>query len=414
MRARQVIAVVLVAALVVPVSGVSASPVYQTGDAGGSGASDSGTDSFGNYSRLYIDGGYEDLRLKPGESDSLTVTVENIDDDTVTLDPHVVADNPRARPIPDEWFSVSVSDESLSPDEDTEITLSVDVPADATIGDYRSRLALTDETVAAPGRPPRPVHSVTLHVDVWREPTVHLRSDTHMHTQVRAGGTHTHEVVVENTGDTAVPLAPTFEEGQFRGPPGRTAADRSWFEIDAPPEIGPGEQATVEITVQPPADATRDRYDATLMLGVEDPARDDRDDYWQRVRLNFQVWTPPSEPFTETFDVRPGTERVELQLNPHAPPHRGSDGTDRPGFNVTFTAPDGSTVPAERVRVTDRGSVGLSDTHSPVETQGEYAIRNRGTEFVYAVDDPTAGTWTVDMMPDNTVGFQYEVIRHEG
>lgn len=35
------------------------------------------------------------------------------------------------------------------------------------------------------------------------------------------------------------------------------------------------------------------------------------------------------------------------------------------------------------------------------------------TEFVYRVDDPDPGEWTLRVTPENTVGFSYDLTRDE-
>lgn len=84
-------------------------------------------------------------------------------------------------------------------------------------------------------------------------------------------------------------------------------------------------------------------------------------------------------------------------------------------FDVEFVTPDGSTVEAERVRVSGRGFVDMTgDRGDQVTREGEdYAVRGNGQQFVYHVARPTAGTWTVRIMPHNTVGFGYEIVRDE-
>lgn len=421
MRTRPILSVLLIIAVLVSVAGASAVSVSQAddGDSGGSDsasgsgdASESGDDA--NYTRLYVEDRYKHLRLKPGETDSVTVTVENVDEEEVEIDLQVVAAHPGARPIPEEWVTIDASKTTLAPDEEVEITVEMVVPEDADVGGYRLQLALTDERITYPGRPPRPVHGVAVNLDVWREPTVRLLSGRYLHTQVEGGESFTHEIVIENTGDEAVPLSPEFEPKRNHGHSEESTADRSWFEIDAPNEIKPGEKAIVKVTITPPADAERGHYNAELDLGIKDPTRDERDTHWQRVRLNFQVWKQPDEPFTTTFQVSHDAEDITLKLAPRSVHYLGTvTDTEPVSFDVEFVAPNGSTIEAERVEVTNRGFVDLTGEHSPRTTDNAYAVRSDGQEFVYRVENPNAGTWGARIMPHNTIGFRYEIVRTE-
>lgn len=423
MQIRTILSVLVVVGLLVPVAGASGAPASQPLDqaspstATAEGESSTGTASesseTANYTRLYLDDRYRHLRLKPGQNDSVTVTVQNVDEESVTISPQLVRPNPGARPLEDEWVTITVPETTLAPEESVDVTVSVAVPEDAELGDFRTQLAYTDETIAYPGQPERPVHSTALNTDVWKEPTVRIRSGNRLHTQIEAGEGFRHQIVIDNTGDEAVPLAPEFEdERRHRYPPGNTV-ERSWFEIDAPNEIQPGETALVNVTITPPADADRGRYDAELDLGLKDSARAERDVYWQQVNLNFQVWKQPEDPFESTFEVGEDTSNLSLKLSPRD--SRSSGDSDQVRFDVSFVSPDGSTVTAERVRVRDRGFVDLTgDRRDRFADAGEdYSVRSSGQEFVYRVDDPVAGTWTVQIMPHNTVGFGYDIVRDE-
>ena len=288
------------------------------------------------------------------------------------------------------------------------------MPDDAEIGDYRGTIAFTDETVQYPGRPPQPIHSVSLSVTVWQEPTVQLNSETHIYTHLQAGETITREISVSNTGDEAVPVNPKVntENRRHRRPGGRTTIDRSWVRIEDPNEIAPGETETIELTVEPPADAERGDYSATVDLGLTDPARNADNTYWQEVDLNFQVWTAPEEPFETSFSVSETTSNATLELTANQRRRAGEESQDA-SFDVTFVAPDGREIDAERASLTDSGSVNLGAQRPRETTDGTYAARGGQQTFTYRLDAPTAGEWSVRIMPEDTIDFSYEITRDE-
>lgn len=426
MHTRRILSLLLVAGLIVSAGGTTA--MAQTDSATGiertatasSTAAEQGSDqstSPENYTRLYIEDGYTHLRLKPGESDSVNVTVENGEETSVTLSPRVVIPPRGQPPVEKDWVSIDATDTTLASGETREFEITVSVPEDAEIRRYGGMVAFTDETIRYPGRPPRPVHGVSLNVEVWKEPTVTIQSERYIHSQVKAGDSFTKEITIENTGEQAVPLNPQVNTEQRRRHGYMTSSgdqetlDRSWISVDAPSEVRAGETETVSITVSPPANAKRGDYSTEVELGLKDPARPERDSYWQRIDLNFQVWTQPEEPFETTFAVSEDTTNATLTLrtNRHRP---GSSSADA-DFDVTFVSPYNNEIDAERVQVTDSGRVTLGDERRPGISDGTYGTEGSEQTFTYRLDSPSDGTWSVRIMPENTMDFEYEITRDE-
>jgi len=414
MNARTITAVAVAAVLVVSAAGATAlaqpnSPAADSPAVADSAAQQS--DGATNYTRLYVDDQYKNLRLKPGESDTVTITVENGEDEAVTLSPHLFVPPRGERPLNDEWLSIGADDLEIGAGEEREFDVTVSVPESAEINRYGGEIALTNETISYPGRPAQPVNGVSLSVEVWQEPNVRVLSDTYVHSQVQAGDSFTREFVVENTGDQAVPVSPELvTEERYRPNSGRDTLERSWVEFEAPNEIAPGETATISVTVTPPGDADRGDYRAELDLGLKDPARPDDSSYWQRVSVRFQVWTQPDEPFETSFEVSERAENVTLDLS--ASRYRSAN-SEPASFDVTFVAPNGTEVAAERVSVTNRGSVDLGGSRRRATTDGTYANSGESQTFAYRLPDPDAGEWSVRIMPENAMQFSYDITRNE-
>ena len=422
MQTRTLVFVLVVVGLATATGAVTAMPQAdsattpaQTAAGGGAGGGDTATDP-GNYTRLYISDQYRNLRLKPGESDTVSVTVENGEDEAVDLSPRLATPPTRSQPpLNAEWVSIEADDTTLDAEESRSFDVTVEVPDDAEIGQYGGMIAFTDETMQYPGRPPQPIHSATLDVEVWQEPTVEIQSDTHVYTQLKAGETFSRELTIRNTGEEAVPVNPQLNsENAYRaGPAGRATLDRSWVTIDAPSEIAPGETDTVEISVSPPADADRGDYNAQIDLGINDPARANDHSYWQRVDLSFQLWTEPDEPFETSFDVSESTTNATLELtSSHRP--RANDGDTNADFDVTFVAPDGREIDVARERLTDTGHVNLGAQRPGTATDGTYAASGGQRTFTYRLNDPQSGEWSVRIMPENTISFEYDLTRETG
>lgn len=364
------------------------------------------------YTKLYIDTENNHPELNPGDSDTFTITVQNGEDAAVTVDPHAYVPPVGENRIKASWVTID-GDTTIDAGETAEFTVTVSVPEDVTSGYHRGQIAFTNETVTYPGRPARPLHAASINVRVWREPTVDIVSGTYLRGQIEVGSSVTKQIVIKNAGDEAVPVNPQFisEPNHCRGDC-PSSVDPAWVDIDAPNQIAPGETKTVTVTVSPPTSADRGRYDGTIDLGLKDPARDDRNNYWQEVRMNFEVWSQPDDPLERSFQVSDRTDEVTLTLSPRSYPHGSAD--ERSSFDVVFVSPDGTTIPAKRVQLSERGFVDLSSSHDDTAVQqGDYAIRSGTRQFVYRVDDPAAGTWRVKIMPSNTIGFSYDLVRNE-
>lgn len=383
--------------------------------------SDDGNATDTNYTRLYVDDEYRHLELKPGESETFEVTVENGEDDPVEITPGLFLPRVGDRPVEEGWITIEPGQSTLEPDAEQTVTVTVSVPEDAELGEYRGAVRFTDETIQYPGRPPRPVHAASFRVRVQQDPTVFVRPLNRGHRQIKAGDSYTYSVRINNTGDEAVPLDPTLRLREDRHPrPGAApSADRSWFTIDAPSQVSAGGSATVEVTVDVPEDASRDSYTAELDLGLRDPARPDGRDHWQRARIRFEVWKQPDQPFEKAFDVSEGTESVTVELS--AGDRRNADG-EPASFDVVLVGPDDETVEPERIETTNRGHVDLSGDrrhyrYAPADgaSASGSAYSDRGGERVvrYRLDSPSEGEWTLQVMPEDTVRFRYEIIRNE-
>ncbi|NHN59936.1 MULTISPECIES: hypothetical protein [Halorussus] len=365
-----------------------------------------------DYTKLYVESDYDYPELKPGESTTFNVTVANREDSEVELDPHVYVPPVGENLLEKSWVSIE-GDSTVAPGGETKFTVTVSVPESAEMGHYSGQVAFTNETVTYPGRPARPVHAAGVNVRVWKQPTVDIVSGTYLRGQVEAGDTTTKQIVIENKGDQAVPLSPQFQSERNRYGSSSSQVDPAWVDIDAPSRIGAGETATVTVTFSPPEDADSNRYRGELDLGLKDPNRDDDNNYWQRVSMNFDVWNQPDEPFETSFDVSEDAQNVTLTLSPRSGYGTSGD-SDPANFDVTFVKPDGTTVDAERVRVSDSGYVDLSESNNPnTQKQGEYSYRSGGQQFVYRIDDPEAGSWDLQVMPEDVIGFSYEITRNE-
>jgi len=411
MNRSTILPLLLAVVLLVPVAAAGVTPQTNSSQPASADVSSQQNDSPTNYTQLYVEEQYRSLELKPGESETVSVDVENGEDKAITIKPHLYTHTLGEPPINEEWVSISDEELTLEKGETKTVDATVEIPEDADLGRYSGSLAFTDEMVSYPGGPARPVHAANLNLEVSKQPTVTIKSGSYEHTQVKAGDTTSHEIIIENTGDQAVPLNPqvNIQDGARR-PSASQSLEKSWFDITAPTELSPGETTTVEVTISPPSDADRGRYNAEIDLGIQDPARSDRNGYWQQIDLNVEVWEEPTDPFEQEFTVADDVEDVTLTLS--ARNRYQTDDSPSPGFDVTFISPNGTEIDAERVERSTSGSVSLAERDSRSQLQdGEYSTGSAQQEFVYRITDPEAGNWSAEIMPENVMEFQYDITR---
>lgn len=368
-----------------------------------------------DYIRLYVEDEYRNLDLKPGESESFSVTVENGEDSAIELSPHVfVPKMGNVRPVKPSWVTIGSGDRTLEPDEEREFEISVDVPETADLANYRGTIAFTNATVSYENRPPRPVHTARFSLNVYKEPIVRITSGDYLNAQVEAGETVERTITINNTGEQAVPLNPQFQIDSHRrhaGGPDRKL-QRSWIDIDAPSQVPAGETVDVTVTIEVPENAATGYYDKEFTLGLKDPHRQDEDQYWQRIDLSLQVWKQPQQPFETTVSVRDSTESVSLTVTSHRY-DRGQEQseTEQPTFDVVFVSPNGTAVTPEQVSLKTSGSVSLADDRRRGGSDGTYATDGPNYEMTYRVSDPVAGDWSVKIMPHNAMNFRYDIVQ---
>jgi hypothetical protein len=418
MQVRRITIALLAVSLLAPTAAAATTPADSapTTPVDSTVASTVATNESSDQVRLYIESNYPQLEVKPGGTDSFTITVQNGDDHAVDLTPHVfVPEMGTGRLVKPEWVTIEPGDVTLDPDEERTFDVTVDVPDGADLARYSGAIAFTDATVSYPNQPPRPVHYAGFSLSVYREPIVRITRGRYLDARVQVGETVTRTITIENTGDQSVPLSPTLDVGTRGYYPGanRHELQRSWLDIDAPSQVPAGESVDVTVTVDVPDDADPGDYDTELSLGLKDPHRRDDDSYWQRIDLGLDVWEQPEQAFETTVQVDNATESMSITVDASLYTRRSADSED-PSFDVVFVAPNGTVVTPEQLERTQSGGVTLGDGHRGSTDENGYATRSAEYTVSYRVDAPQSGEWTVRIMPHNVMEFGYEISQQTG
>lgn len=369
------------------------------------------------YTHLKISPDREHLRMQPGESEEITVTVATNADDEVYAAPHLVILPFEDNPIESDWIEITPACVNISSESKQEYTIVVEVPDDAEIGHYHATIAFTDDAVGE-GPYPKHLNTLRLSLEVWMPPKVQILTP-YIHDRIEAGRTYNYTIELENTGDDPIAIDPeTLDEDRrhhgYMIPAPAFGSDA--ITITAPDEIEADATATVKVQIAVPDDA-RGRYEGSIDLNIDDPGIRE---YEGRVHLSFEVIRYPTEPFVRHFNVSDDA-KITIEITAHN--WRVTD--VEPLFVVNLIDPDGNSVDIGRTMKTHKGSVsfgfggkmGLPHLSYPMPVppgmtidavEGSYSETGAKYTETYTADCAT-GTYELRILPENTERFEYVV-----
>ncbi|MDY6893383.1 MAG: hypothetical protein SVO26_06695 [Chloroflexota bacterium] len=372
----------------------------------------------GNYTQIQITPRYQHLRLQPGESAEFEVTAKNLEDaDSIATQPHVVIQPYSEYILYKSWITITPSEAEIAAEAEQEYTVEVAIPEDADIGYYNASIAFTDEEIQTPYPAPYPlyINSIDLSIDVWKMPSVQI-STSYIHDRVEAGESQTYSILLENISDNAISLDPQFGGGDMYyitsssysyGP---SMLPEEWVSIVSPGEIAAHSQATIEVNVNIPSDA-KGYYEAQISLNIDDPALQEWD---QMVHFNLEVWEQPTTPYSKEFTANEGdTITIEVSANQYQwERYNGIGQGETPSFEVTLVSPDGEALNPEAAKKVIHEQVNLGMSYLPpweISGAGIYQLGNTQYSEQYVIDAATSGTWTLEILPQNTESFEYTI-----
>jgi uncharacterized membrane protein len=152
--------------------------------------------------------------MKPGDSESFTVTVINNDNKTIELKPRILITPYTQYFMNESWISTNPSEMSLKSGEKEEFEVKVSIPTDANVGSYAVLVAFTDKV---PEGDVAGIYSnfpgtIQLNVQVWIPPAVQVLTP-YVSDLVEAGKNYTYEVKLKNTGNQDLAISPKLTEG---------------------------------------------------------------------------------------------------------------------------------------------------------------------------------------------------------
>jgi len=377
-----------------------------------------------NLKMLRIDPRHAHIELMPGESEEFTVTVVNPNNETVLVNPIIVEEPYSEYIFDDTWVTITPASVELEADGgEEEFTIAIAIPDDADLGDYGVMIAFTDDAKPNPFPEPEPypsyINTLNLYVEVWKPPVVQILP-YRIRDRVEPGNGYDYAITLKNTGDCDIELDPEIVDVRRYGwhdtPP---AFENDAITIDAPASVPANETATVSVHLEVPAGA-KGRYNGEINLGIDDPSMGHWDEEGGTVRLRFEVWGQPTEPFLKAFAIdadAPITILVESRKHKWSGMYRinGGDGSDcEPHFNLTLKGPDGTATLAQTT-VTYHGAVSLSG----ISKYGYAPPGEMGLDEVYNEDytsyteeylaNGTIGNWELGILPHYVEEFEYTI-----
>nr|QNO50679.1 hypothetical protein FFGHKCHG_00033 [Methanosarcinales archaeon ANME-2c ERB4] len=377
-----------------------------------------------NFSKLRISPRSDWIEMMPGDSKEITVTVKNIDNRTISIDPEVII-SPRSEYVFDEdWIVMRPVVAELKPDFEEEFSFMVEIPAGAECGRYNVQVAFTDEMEQMPYLTPRPHHinAFRLMVGVWKPPVIRVLP-SHIHDRVESDRGYDYQIYIENVGEKNVGIDPEMSDDGWYYELYSTAPafENDAITVDAPSVVPAGGNATVNLHLSVPAGA-KGRYHGELDLNIDDPAMAHEWYGETSVHLSFEVWTQPTEPFVKAFttetDARIAIELVSNWWGRYGTCRSGSSHDEDPFFDVALAGPNGAAV-LNLTRIVIRGSVNLggSDCIPPPpgllwETGGDDVYneeRGEYREHYIAATGSPIGDWELEILPHYVEEFEYTI-----
>ena len=373
-----------------------------------------------DYTNLQISPRDEWFRIKPGGEKEFTVKVKNKENESVFTSPRLEPMLYGEYFLEEEWITFEPGSAEIESEEVQEYIVTVKIPEDAEIGDYRTQIVFTNDTISTPyllPYLPQP-NAIILSIDVW-EPQKIVIQPSYIHGMVEAGQTKEYQIRLENKGDEAIAISPEIGEEEYMYEPYENSIPDEWLTIDAPAAVDANSTATVNVTVNVPADA-KGGYEGCIKLNIDDSAteRFGRD---CEVHISLDVWKQPTTAYQQNFTVKQGQNfSVVISASQRGYDNygEGAEETEEPSFNVSLAlagleGEDMTPEPSKTVKtvgVSLGSDYGMSYVQLEEETSEEaYHVSHIEYSETYMVTNATGGVWTLKILPKNTDSFEYTI-----
>jgi hypothetical protein len=364
-----------------------------------------------DYTKLQISPRDKWFQIKTGGEKKFSVKVKNKENESVFTSPRLETMSYTAYFIENEWITFEPSSAEIESEEVQEYIVTVKIPEDAEIGDYSTQIVFTNDTISMlyPLLFPTYANSLMLSIYVWEPQKIFIRP-SYINGMVEAGQTKEYRIRIENKGDEAISISPEIGGEEYVYGFYENMIPNEWLTIYAPATVDANSTATVNVTVEVPADA-RGEYHGCIKLSIYDSAAERWEGDYE-VDTWLEVWKQPTTPYQQNFTVKQGQNfSVVISTSQYRYDiyGEGAEETAEPSFNVTLALADleGEDMTPDPSKTVKTVGVSLG---SEEETSDEtYQVSHIEYSETYMVTNATGGVWTLKILPKNTESVEYTI-----
>ncbi|MBN1134493.1 MAG: hypothetical protein JXA38_06225 [Methanosarcinaceae archaeon] len=372
-----------------------------------------------DFSRIKINPPYSNMQIKPGNSDEVTVTVTNKNNETITVAPFVSISPYSENFFEESWVTITPVSVDIAPDAKQEFVIKVNIPQDVDIGYYYTSIAFTEDVMPTPypNLYPNYVNSMSFSVDVWTPPNIQIMTP-YISGRVESGETYDYEIKLKNIADKDISIDPKIDDNNrmydYYGSYSTvySALEDDAITITAPSVVKAGETAIVKVHLEVP-DNAKGRYNGVIDLNIDDPSIRE---YEGQVQMNFIVWTQPLTPYEKSFTSNIDA-LITIRLNSQQNSYDRWMGTNTQkdeelSFEKTLIDPSGNEVEMTLIKTTYGGTVNIGMYDSPpweMDSEGIYQEVQTSYSEIYTAPG-LVGDWTLKVLPLNAETFSYSIM----
>lgn len=343
---------------------------------------------------------YYSTYLVAGSGTTLTVSFTNSGNDTLILNPKLVATPNSVNTINESWITLSPASATISPGSIQYFTIDINIPRDTSGGEYQSNIAFNDELIP---NSTEYVNSLQLYISVQALPKLELQT-TYISDTVEAGKQYEYAMKIKNVADEDITLDPKVNRYMYSSY-NDFALSNDAIEISAPSIMRAGEIADLIIRVPVPENATG-TYNGYIEMNVDGKANDGS---VPQIGLYFTARQQPVVPYVKTFSTTNSDQiTIEVSADTYSSDMglRTSPKKEDPSFELNLTY-NSNPVDMTLVKTTQNINVYTGGYYYPVWVIDNSSIyQNNGKHYVETYTVPGAiGDWELTILPKNTESF---------
>ena len=347
---------------------------------------------------------YYSTFLYSGSGTQFTVSFTNGGNETLVLNPKVVATPDIKNNINESWIKISPTNATVAPGSTQNFVVEVNAPWDAESGDYQATIAFTDDLVP---NSTEYVNSMKLSVSVQAPSKIQLETG-YISDTINAGKEYTYTIRMKNVASKDATIDPKLLGYNYYDPNYMSTLSPDAVEISAPSIIKAGETANMSIKVKIPENATGRCY-GTIVLNVDGDVNNNYG-YNPQVSLDFNILEQPLAPYVKTFKTLTNdTIAIEVSADVYDNFWVRSPIKEKPSFELGLTC-NSEPVNLTLVKSIESGSANIGGYYPIWAMQNGSIYQSYGTHYAETYIAPgEIGDWKLTLLPKDTGSFGYSI-----